>query len=188
MNRAIRIGSPYFYWVNLQEELARAHSRANADRVLEIILSEPSLTEEVVRLTVQSHDPVTVQRAAMVLGDLGRLRPEWLAPYLEKLVVAARHPTHPAVSRNVLRHLSELPPQRIPEALHARLLDWALVVTGAPDQPTACRVFAMQVAANLSGLYPEVAGELREVLAIGLEDATPGYRSRAGRILRSLPE
>lgn len=174
--------------MKLEEELARAHSRANADRVLEIILGEPSLTKELTRLTAQWHDPVTAQRAAMVLGDLGRIRPEWLAPYLKKLVVAARDPVHPAVRRNVLRHLSELPPERVPTALHARLLDWALEITGAPDKPTACRVFAMQVVANLSALYPEVAGELREVLTLGLEDATPGYRSRAGKILRSLPD
>ena len=174
--------------MNLRTELARAHSRANADRILDILLQDPSRVEELVQLTLGRDDLVTVQRAAMVLGDLGRARPDWLAPYLTDLLFAARHPVHPAVSRNVLRHLSELPPDRVPEKLHGRLLDWTLAVTAAPDQPTACRVFAMQVAANLIAWYPEVAGELRDILQLGLDDAAAGYRSRAEKILRSLPD
>lgn len=174
--------------MNLRAELARNHSRANADRILALLLEDVSHTDELVRLTLLADDPVTVQRAAMVLGDLGRARPDWLAVFLPELVAAARYPVHPAVCRNVLRYLSELATDRLPEGLHAELLDWALEVTGAAHQPTACRVFAMQLAANFCTVYPDLAGELRETLRLGLEEATPGYRSRAGKILRSLPE
>jgi hypothetical protein len=49
--------------------------------------------------------------------------------------------------------------------------------------PVAIRVYGMQVLYNLSHEFPEIGQELAQILEDQMPDETPGYRSRARRIL-----
>ena len=66
--------------MNIRQQLLQKNSRANADIVLNYVLGSP---ESVVELMVCFlSDEVTVaQRAAQVVGDLGRQNPESLEPW-----------------------------------------------------------------------------------------------------------
>ena len=142
----------------------------------------------VVRSLRNTDDVPLVQRAAMAVGNFGRRCPAGLYPYLPALLEAATRPLHPAVQRNVIRYFSELPCEAIPEDLRGRLADLVLYLTDDVTAPTAVRVFAMQTAANLVTLYPELASELATILRTHLPEATAGYRSRAAKILAVLPD
>ena len=168
--------------------LAEARYRADSDEVVEHLLGHPEAVPVVVRSLRNSDDILLVQRAAMTVGNFSRRCPAGLFPYLPALLDAATHPLHPAVQRNVIRYFSELPVPAIPESLHGRLADLVLRLADDVTAPTAIRVFAMQTAANLVTRYPDLASELATILRSHLPGATPGYRSRAAKILAVLPD
>ena len=174
--------------MDILAKLAEGRYRADSDGVVEYLLAHPGAVPVVVGALRNGDDGPLVQRAAMAVGNFGRRCPAGLYPYLPALLDAATRPLHPAVQRNVIRYFSELPGKAIPEDLHGRLADLVLRLTDDVTAPTAIRVFAMQTAANLVMLYPHLASELASILRSHLPDATPGYRSRAAKILAVLPD
>ena len=174
--------------MDILAKLAEARYRADSDGVVEYLLAHPGAVPVVVGALQDGDDGPLVQRAAMTLGNYGRRCPTGLYPHLPALLNAATRPLHPAVQRNIIRYFSELPVRVIPESLHGRLADLALGLADDGTAPTAIRVFAMQTAANLVALYPDLASELATILRSHLPQATAGYRSRAAKILTVLPE
>ncbi|WP_116127633.1 hypothetical protein [Lewinella sp. IMCC34183] len=167
------------------EELTRTHSRENADRIAAWVLEDVSRLDVLMASFFDPDEPVISQRAAMVVGGVARARPQWLLPYLEALTEVIERPGHPALRRAVLRYFSEVEPRWL-EPFAGRIVDGALRLTDSPSEPVAVRVFAMQVAANLGGAYPELADELRAMLLVHLPGSQAGFRSRATKILRDL--
>lgn len=93
-------------------------------------------------------------------------------------------PPHPAVARNLLRSLVELP--EYPEEQAGILATVAFDYLNNPNTTVAVQVHSMQILFNLSGTYPELGQELREVLEAGIENGSPGYRNRAEKLLNRL--
>ncbi len=172
--------------MNIRQQLSKTHSRANADLVLNYVLADEGRVGDLLK-ALRDEEITIVQRAAMVVGDLGRARPAWLRPYNNRLLEMATAPAHDAVQRNILRHFSELDLADIHEDLEGPLLELAFVLTEEPTVPPGIRVFAMQVVANLCSRYPELKAELRAVLETQLPlTESPGFRSRAKKILSRL--
>lgn len=174
--------------MKVQNWLAEGNYRADADRVLQRVLDAPEHVGELMQIVLEGSDAAQVNRASMVVGNLGRIQPGWLTPYLDAMLEALDQPRFPSVGRNLLRYLSELPSDAIPERLHGKLVDLALRITDDPEAAVANRVFAMQVVANFCDLYPDLAGELRACLTHHIPNGSPGFRSRGRKILSSLPE
>lgn len=172
--------------MNYAVALARAHSRENADRILAHLLADRRRVPDLIRIFL-GEEVTLVQRAAMVVGDLGRKKPNWLMPWQSALIGAAAHPLHPAVSRNVMRYFSELAPSCVVETAEGPLLDLAFTLSAAPQTPVGIRVFAWQVVANFALRYPELRSELLGIIALTLaEDASPGLQSRGRKIQHTL--
>ena len=55
-----------------------------------------------------------------------------------------------------------------------------------PKEPIAVRVFSMTVLANLAKLLPDLQGELRIVIEDQLPYSSPGFMSRAKKVLKNL--
>jgi len=172
--------------MNIRDQLLVTHSRANADLVLNYVLADKrrvSVLMDVFLSQVYRES----QRSAMVVGDLGRLKPKWLQPYHSAMIAAAGDQNHDAITRNVMRYFSELPVAELGEAAAGELLDLAFRLFESPHQAIAIRVFSMQVVYNFTELYPELKDELRAVIEITIaEGTTPGFRSRGTKILRKL--
>ena len=176
--------------MDLRNQLAVAHSRANADTILQWLYADRARTQvlvEVVR-SQEEADAKLVQRAAMVLGDLGRRHPEWLLPYQEQLVILADSPPHPAIPRPVLRYFSELPLTHISEPLRGLLLEIAFRHLGDRAAPVTHRVYSMTIIATFAKVYPELVEELQELIEREIAEgaATPGFSSRGRKILAGL--
>lgn len=172
--------------MNIPKQLLTAHSRANADLVLQYVLAEEVRVPELMGAFLSTEYRV-VQRAAMVVGHLGRERPDWLQPYHACMIATAEAYPHPSVPRNVLRYFSELPLADVAEEDQGPLLDLAFRLTESQTEPVAIRVFAMTVVANFCKIHPELKDELRGIIELTIaEGTTPGFRSRGGRILREL--
>lgn len=172
--------------MNIPEQLLTAHSRANADLVLNYLLEDESRTVGLMDAFLSDEYRV-VQRSAMVVGDLGRVRPEWLRPYHARMIAVAAAYPHPSVPRNVMRFFSELSLVEVVEEDQGPLLDLAFRLTESQTEPVAIRVFAMTVVANFCRIYPELKDELRGIIEFTIaEGTTPGFRSRGRKILREL--
>ena len=172
--------------MNYSVQLLKAHSRANADLVLGHVLKEETRVAALMEAFLEGEYRV-VQRSAMVVGDLGRLKPDWLNPWHQRMIAAADPASHPSVSRNVMRYFSELPLFAINEKDRGPLLDLAFRLTEDQAEAVAIRVFAMTVVFNFCTLHPELKDELRGIIELTIaEGTTPGFRSRGGKILAEL--
>jgi len=168
------------------EQLMVEHSKANADRVLEHVLVAESRVEALMEVFLGEEYRV-VQRAAMVVGNLGRAQPGWLKPWHSRMVKAANQPKHDAVLRNVMRYFSELDIALIAAENEGHLVELAFRLTADPNAAVAIRVFSMQVVANYVEKYPEFKDELVGIIELTIaEGTTPGFRSRGKKILRKL--
>ncbi|MTB49456.1 hypothetical protein [Lewinella sp. W8] len=172
--------------MDFRAQLLSEHSRANADLLLDHLERHPEdLTAFMEHFF--GREVVEAQRAAMVVGDLGRRHPDRLIPFHLRLIEAAGQPVHPAIRRNVLRYFSEIPLALIAEEPQGHLLDLAFRVTASPADAVAMRVFAMQIVANFCTLYPELKDELRGVIENQIaEGASAGFLSRGRKILAKL--
>ena len=93
--------------MNLRKQLLVAYSRNNADIVMTHVQAHPESLPELMACFFS--DEVTVaQRAAQVVGDIGRASPELLKPWWSEMVDASVNPVHQAIRRNTTRYFSEL--------------------------------------------------------------------------------
>ena len=172
--------------MNLTEQLSAAHSRANANLILEYVLADKRRVPELLAV-FRDGELRIAQRAAMVVGDLGRKRPDWYLPHHEELIAEADRYRHPAMPRNVMRYFSELPLAKVKEAHQGPLLDVAFRLTEDQEVPVGIRVFAMTIVYHFCEQYPELKDELRGIIELTIEEGTtPGFRSRGNKILRWL--
>ena len=174
--------------MGIREQLAVRHGRANADLVLAYVATHPEGLPELIDC-LQSDDPVCGQCAAMVWGDLARLEPDWMRPHLPRLTELALHPPYPTTRRNVMRYFSEVPASWLladEERVAGPLLELAFALAEDPTQKVTARMYGIQIAANLSEHYPELRPELRDLIEGELAAASPGFRSRARKILKGL--
>lgn len=173
--------------MDIAKQLSVAHSRANADLVLNYVLADENRVGALMAVFLEGEYRV-VQRSAMVVGDLGRKRPAWLKPWHAKMIAtAAAGSSHDSVRRNVMRFFSELPITDIGEEDEGYLVDLAFRLLADQEMAVAIRVFALQVIYNYVERYPEFTDELAGIIELTIaEGTTPGFRSRGGKILRAL--
>ena len=172
--------------MDIAKQLAKAHSRANADLILEWLLKEKARTQ-VLMDVVRSREVEfkIVQRAAMVLGDLGRLRPAWLLGYHSELLDLVHAYDHPALPRAITRYFSELSLDQISEDNQGRLLEMSFVYVGNPQATVTVRVFSMATLLTFTKRYPELRDEVRGMVEEVLleEGATAGLLAGGRRVL-----
>jgi len=172
--------------MNYAEQLLVAHSRANADLILQDVLQDEQNVARLMEAFLGDTYRVS-QRAAMVVGDLRRERPEWLKPWHAEMIKEADTGAHDAIRRNVMRYFSELPLAAVAEENQGPLLDLAFRLTENQLEANAIRVFSMTVVAQFCTIYPELKDELRGIIELTIaEGTTPGFRSRGNKILRQL--
>lgn len=168
----------------LQDLLLAEHSKLHTLRIVSWVNRSPDHLAELVA-TVVGEDPKLAQRAAWVLSVWGEAEPASLQPHLPQLLQGLSKPQHNAVPRAILRSLALM---EIPEDFSGEVFDQAFRYLQSPQQPTAIRVCAMQVAFNLALPYPELRQELRLVLETHYPTGSAGFRSRAGKLLAKLAQ
>ena len=176
--------------MNLRKQLAIAHSRANADLILAYLFKNKAETAALWKV-VSSSDPADaklVKRAAMVLGDLGRARPDWLLPYHGRMLRLAAESPDPAIPRAVTRYFSELPLAKVTEEDQGALLEASFHYLNDPEATVTMKVFSMTTLGNFAALHPELKDEVRGLIERQVEEGehTAGFYSRARKVLAAL--
>jgi hypothetical protein len=166
--------------MNLAERLRTGYSKVGAASNATWLKHNP---QELRGWLQALDDPKLGKSAAWALGQLALKGPQVAQSQVDHLVRLALENRPEYVHRNVFHVLTHL---EIPEESMAALFDRCCEITASPAFAVAVRVHAMQVAAELCGRFPELGPELRQVIALGYEEASAGYHSRARKILATL--
>ncbi len=164
--------------------LSKEHSRKQRDLIADWIGSDPEKMSAAIHVLCH-HSYRDVQRVAWVINGVAENHPELVVPHLKTLILRlGKTPLPDAVKRNVVRILSFVP---LPEEIHSEIVHTCFDYLSSPHEPVAVKAFAMSVLHKLSGTYPEIKTELRELLELELEKVpSPGIKSRAQKILSQL--
>lgn len=164
--------------------LSKEHSRWQRDVIVSWIGTDTEKLAAAVQVLCH-HSYRDVQRVAWVISTVAEKHPELVVPHLETLVLRlGKTPLPDAVKRNIVRILSFT---ELPENIHPEIIHTCFDYLYAPGEPVAVRAFAMSVLHRLSGTYPEIKNELRQLLQLELEkEPSPGIKSRAQKILSQL--
>ena len=167
--------------MDIAQELGREHSKEMTLKIASWIGTDTARCETFMKLFL-SGDPLITQRAAWVLGVVGDTHPALLQPYLKKMIAKMKEPgVHPAVKRNTVRVLQTID---IPRGLLGTVVSLCFDFLTSPRETIAVKVFSMSVIDRVARVEPDLEKELRLVLEQQLPLAGPGFRSRAGKILR----
>lgn len=168
---------------NLREQLLKVNSKANCKVILKWVGTNPDRYKELIDLFLENEYRIS-QRAAMVVGDLHRVYPFMIIPYLPRVVKNLRNASiTDAVKRNSVRILQEID---VPDDLQGDVLDICFTWLADPKMPVAVRAFSMTVCWNICQKIPELMPELRMTIEDWIDQGTPGFKSRGNKILKAM--
>lgn len=168
--------------MNLQEALAKEHSKKQCDRIVKYIGSDWERFAELMHLFFKGEYRIT-QRAAWPMSYCVREHPALIRPYFKPLLDnLEKKGLHVAVIRNTLRLLQDL---AIPRKHHGRLMNTCFDFIQSPETPIAVKAFSLTVLENLAKDYPDILPELKLIIAEQWDQSTPAFRSRARKILNT---
>jgi len=146
-----------------------------------MVYAEPSLFGVFLELTFQDEKQYA-ERASRVVCICSHTFPELFKPHCSRVIAGLRNLKSEGAMRNLLKTLAEVP-VRFTKKDKSILLNLCFDYLVSNEYPVAVQVFSMQVLYNLSGEIPEIGEELYRILEEKIPDASPGYRSRARRIM-----
>jgi hypothetical protein len=169
--------------MDLLKLLRAEHSKKQTDRIVDYIGADKDRFASLMKLFLQGEYRIT-QRAAWPLSYCVRYHPELIGPYFTRLLDnLARQDIHVAVIRNTVRLLQDV---TIPKRYHGRVMTACFDFVQAPETPIAVKAFSLSILGKLSADYPEILPELKLIINEQWENATPAFRSRARKILKSM--
>lgn len=171
--------------MNLLKALLKEHSKAQCNRIVEYIGTDKVKFKELVEVFITGPYRVT-QRAAWPLSYCAENHPELIKPHLKKLILnLKRSGLHDSVKRNTVRLLQFVP---IPKSLQGVAAQACFDFLKNKREPIAVRVFSMTVLANIAKEQPELKSELRIIIEDNMAYDSPGFVSRARKILKELKD
>ncbi len=169
--------------MNLLKEILHEHSRAQMLKIVKYVGSDAKRFVELVQVFLTGPYRAT-QRAAWPLSNCVELHPELVKPHLKKLITfLAKAGEHDAVKRNILRFLQFV---SIPKSLQGKTADLCFQFLENTKEPTAVRVFAMTVLANLAKENPELKNEIIPVIEDQMPYGSAGFVSRGKKVFKEL--
>lgn len=121
------------------------------------------------------------QRASWPIAMLAERNPELLKPYLKTLIYNLKSSVHDAVKRNSTKILLIL---EIPEELLGVTIDIMFKFLMDPKEPVAIKANAITIIYRLAQNEPDLIRELKLIIEDQLPYASPGFTSRAKKILK----
>lgn len=165
--------------------LEEEHSKRQNDLIIEYVGQNIQKLEALIQHFL-GDDYRLSQRAAMPFGNIARIHPELIEPYLLQAIEKINtQKVYDAITRNTIRTLSEM---QIPESLEGQVLDLCFNQLENPKSAIAIKVFAMTAIFNLSTKYPEIKPELKMLIETQLPTGSAGFINRGQKILKKLDQ
>ena len=166
------------YETLLMQQLSRQH----IDYVAHYIGDSEKEFERLMDIVLHGQEPV-VQRAAWAMDACLEVHPEFLLTYVETLIEALPSFRNNGVIRQVVKALASC---NIPEEYEGRIADFCFYSLQSAVVPVAIKIHCMQILANLTIRYPDLAEELRTVIVEQMPRNSVGFASRGRKILKQL--
>jgi hypothetical protein len=162
--------------------LAGPLSRTAIDMLINAVGVDKKTISYIAGLVINSPEPIPM-RAAWALEGLDRNHPHLLNPHLKTLIKSINTFKHTGTKRNILKILTRKTISRDQQGL---LINYCFEWLVDKAEPVAVKVYAMQIIMNHTKEYPEIKQELKETLEELYEISSPGFKSKANHIFRSL--
>ncbi len=169
--------------MDLLKLLREEHSKKQTDRIVSYIGADKDRFAILMKLFFKGEYRIT-QRAAWPLSYCVQHHPELIGPYFARLLNNLGRKDIPvAVIRNTVRLLQDV---SIPKSYHGRVMSTCFDFVQSPATPIAVKAFSLSILGKLSADYPGILPELKLIIEEQWEHATPAFRSRAKKILKSV--
>jgi hypothetical protein len=170
--------------MDLVKEILKEHSKTQAGKIVKYVGKDAARFKTLVNVFKAGPYRIT-QRAAWPLSICVEFYPDLVKPHVKELLVEISKPgAHNAVKRNIMRLLQYA---ELPRTFHGKIADLCFKYLTDNGEAIAVRVFAMTVLARIASHNPEISRELRMIIQDHLPFASPGYLSRAKKVLKTLP-
>ena len=164
------------------EELLTIRSSGMSEDFAHRLMQNPSSIASMID-QIENTNPVVAWRAAWIIDKLSDQYPHLLRPHHPKLLTILKKTT----SNGVRRHLTRILSGNFSEVCEdGELVDLCLEWIFLPKIPVAVKANAMTLMLELTKIYPDLIPELKTAIEAGLETASPGYKSRARKVLKKL--
>jgi hypothetical protein len=168
--------------MDLKTELLLTQSKRQVDKLIDYIRGDFTKFQSLMTLFF-SNEYRVVQKASWVVTRCIEDHPDWIDPYLDRIVEMLEITKDSSIRRNIIRLLQFVD---IPEMYQGRIYDTCLRFLMSSRQPVAVRVFSMSVLSKITKNFPELKEELAEIIKDGMVNGTPGYKARARKVLAEI--
>lgn len=169
--------------MDLTKALLKEHSKAQMTKIVDYVGQNKARFKVLVEVYLAGPYRVT-QRAAWPLSYCVEHHPELVKPHLKPLLDFLNKPgIHDAVKRNTLRLLQY---SELPKRLHGRVADLCFQYLQSKREPIAVKAFSLTVLQRIVEVQPELGSELKIIIEDQLPYASPAFRSRAMKVLKTI--
>ena len=168
--------------MNLREEILKEHSKKQTVRLAKWTGKDKKRLTGLMNLFLHDEYRV-VQRSAWIVKHVADEYPDWIKPWLKKMLKYCTQPVHDAVKRNVIRILTEID---LPKNLYGLAATICFDFLSSTTEPVAIKVFSMTVLANIAQHEPELKHELKLLIQEQMEWENAGFKSRGRKILAQI--
>lgn len=169
--------------MNIRDEIIKDHSKRQVLKIAAWIGNDEDRFRQFLDIFLND-EYIIVQRIAWVLSTLAEEQPKLVEKHIGKIIRRLKDKNiHTAVKRNVIRVLQFL---KIPAKYYAEVFNYCINYISDPTETVAVKCFAMTVASNIAGKFPDLKHELTETITISLKNSTPGLKVRSRDVLKLL--
>lgn len=169
--------------MDIEKSLAKEHSKSQTLQIVDYVGVNKERFKRLVNIYLSGPYRIT-QIAAWPLSYCVQRHPQLIDPHLKKILDFLDKPdTHVAVRRNTVRLLQFI---AIPKRYHGKVMNLCFEFLTNKKETVAVKVFSMTVLGNLAKDSPEIKQELKIAIEDQLPFGTPGFVSRARKVLGML--
>lgn len=171
--------------MNFADQLRAELSKQNTDYMASVIGCNEDLFNEIMNIAL-SNDPHVSGRAFWVVETVWLKHPEIINPYINKMIDFLPNTKKDNQRRHSLKILSTIDLKKLDEDRLGLLIDRCFNWLEDAINPTAVKMFAMEIIYNYVKIEPVLAKELIAVIENQFEDSTPGFKNHAKKLLKIL--
>lgn len=168
--------------MDIKTLLESKHSKQITMSIVEAVLDKKVGIDEVMQLFFSDHH-IICQRAAWPIGIIGEIKPELLNPYVDEMILAANHPKHNAITRNVVRAFQFM---HFDDANEGQVYSFCFNLVTNFNQPIAVRCFAFRTCMNIAMIHKELTNEIYSLILILESDDSPAVKNVIGKAKHKL--
>ncbi len=165
----------------IKHELLTDRSKETVNHWAKYLAEHPNDIESCLPL-LKEDDPIPM-RIAWVLDHIVDYNPEVMLKHVSYLYSLKDDMSFPGYRRNLTRIMAST---GIPESMESEVIDTLFKWVLDADTALAIKVHSIQTLYNICNKYPELSGELIDVIEDQIPKSSVGFKSRGNKIIAKL--